>query len=177
MNGWAVPSYMRAMIGCLTVLAVLVGLMAGGIGQGVVFIMLSPDAESLEPLIERYAADARRMNPNLTCIVEISADLGSPSVLRDHLTQQYQQSCEQLIGVVPGSMFEVLGKDQALLGIVPAKVTDEGGMIAVGDLLVVGSTPGHAMRWNPDSGQTGGIVGKALEPHGDSEGVIEALLT
>jgi len=64
----------------------------------------------------------------------------------------------------------------ALLGVVPVKVTDEGGPIATGDLLIVSSTPGYAMRWDPDSGMCG-LVGKALEPHEEGEGVIEVLLT
>ncbi len=76
------------------------------------------------------------------------------------------------------SEFEVLGEGKAmlaLLGVVPVKVTDEGGPIAVGDLLVVSSSPGYAMRWNPESGQTCGLVGKALEPHEAGEGMIEVL--
>ncbi len=82
--------------------------------------------------------------------------------------------------LVLGSGFEVLGEDQALLallGVVPVKVTDEGGTIAVGDLLIVSSTPGHAMRWDPDSGEICGLVGKALEPHEEGESIIEVLLT
>ncbi len=65
----------------------------------------------------------------------------------------------------------------ALLGVVPVKVTDEGGPIATGDLLVVSSTPGHAMRWDPDSVEICGLVGKALEPHEEGESIIEVLLT
>jgi len=82
--------------------------------------------------------------------------------------------------IVPSSEFEVLGQNQAmlaLLGVVPVKVTDEGGPIATGDLLTVSSTTGYAMRWDPDSGQLCGLVGKALEPHEEGEGVIEVLLT
>ncbi len=74
-----------------------------------------------------------------------------------------------------GSEGEVL---LALVGIVPVKVTDEGGPIRPGDLLVSSSTPGHAMRW------AGGaepcpcaLVGKALEPMTDESGVILVLLT
>jgi len=65
----------------------------------------------------------------------------------------------------------------ALLGIVPVKVTDEGGPIAVGDLLIASSIPGYAMRWDPDSGEFCALVGKALEPHEEGECVIEVLLT
>jgi len=83
-------------------------------------------------------------------------------------------------GIVLGSGFEVLGEGQAmlaLLGVVPVKVTDEGGPIAVGDLLIVSSTPGHAMRWDADSADPCALVGKALEPHEEGEGIIEVLLT
>ncbi len=62
----------------------------------------------------------------------------------------------------------------ALLGVVPVKVTDEGGPIAVGDLLVVSSTPGHAMRWDPENGTPCALVGKALQ---EGTGIIEVLLT
>jgi len=64
----------------------------------------------------------------------------------------------------------------ALLGIVPVKVTDEGGPIQPGDLLVSSSTPGHAMRWNPDNCSPCDLVGKALEPLTDERGVILVLL-
>ncbi|MCK4963974.1 MAG: IPT/TIG domain-containing protein, partial [Dehalococcoidia bacterium] len=40
----------------------------------------------------------------------------------------------------------------ALIGIIPVKVTNEGGLIQPGgDLLMSSSTPGYAMRWNPGS--------------------------
>jgi len=64
----------------------------------------------------------------------------------------------------------------ALLGIAPVKVTDEGGPIQPGDLLVVSSTPGYAMRWDPADGEACGLVGKALEPLDSGVGVIQVLL-
>ena len=64
----------------------------------------------------------------------------------------------------------------ALLGIVPVKVTDEGGPIQPGDLLVVSSTAGHAMRWDPADGEACGLVGKALEPLDSGTGMIQMLL-
>jgi len=92
--------------------------------------------------------------------------------------------CSQLVaGVVSTEPGFVLGHGEdtegkvllALMGIVPVKVTDEGGPIRPGDLLVVSSTPGYAMRWDPDSGLCG-FVGKALEPWEEGEGVILVLL-
>jgi hypothetical protein len=65
----------------------------------------------------------------------------------------------------------------ALLGIVPVKVTNEGGPIQPGDLLVTSSTPGHAMRWEPGSGESCNfVVGKALETLTGKCGVISVLL-
>jgi len=65
----------------------------------------------------------------------------------------------------------------ALLGIVPVKVTDEGGPIQPGDLIVSSSTPGHAMRWSGPDPCSCSLVGKALEPMVEEEGVILVLLT
>jgi len=65
----------------------------------------------------------------------------------------------------------------ALLGIVPVNVTDENGPIQPGDLLVVSSTAGHAMRWDPpQDGEACGLVGKALEPFDSGAGMIQMLL-
>ena len=65
----------------------------------------------------------------------------------------------------------------ALIGIVPVKVTDEGGTIQAGHLLTASSTRGYAMRWNPDGASHCDLVGKALEPMSDMQGVILVLLT
>jgi hypothetical protein len=64
----------------------------------------------------------------------------------------------------------------ALIGIVPVKVTDEGGPIEPGDLLVASSTSGYAMKWNLDEGTPCPLVGKALEALSDGTGRILALL-
>jgi len=88
-------------------------------------------------------------------------------------------------GVVSTDPGVILGLDtypigQALLaltGIVPVKVTNEGGPIMPGDLLVTSSTPGHAMRWSGDSPCPCALVGKALEPMTETEGLVLVLLT
>jgi len=64
----------------------------------------------------------------------------------------------------------------ALLGVVPVKVTDENGPIRVGDLLVVSSTPGCVMRWDPEQRCEAGLLGKALETHELGRGAILVLL-
>lgn len=89
-----------------------------------------------------------------------------------------------VVGVVSTEPGFVLGHSEeteggallALLGIVPVKVTDEGGPIRTGDLLVASSIPGYAMRWDPDSGELCSFVGKALEPFDGDKGVILTLL-
>jgi hypothetical protein len=88
-------------------------------------------------------------------------------------------------GVVSSEPGVTLGADQlggsqallALTGIVPVKVTNEGGPIQPGDLLVSSSTPGYAMRWAGDGACPCSLVGKALEPMLDERGVISVLLT
>jgi hypothetical protein len=70
----------------------------------------------------------------------------------------------------------------AILGIVPTKVTMENGPIRVGDLLVTASTPAHAMKAKSitvnevEIYPTGTILGKALEPLQNTEGVIKVLV-
>lgn len=65
----------------------------------------------------------------------------------------------------------------AVVGIVPCKVTAENGPIAVGDLLVTSSTPGHAMKGTDRSKMLGAVVGKALESLNEGKGVIQVLVT
>ncbi len=65
----------------------------------------------------------------------------------------------------------------ALVGMVPVKVTDEGGPILAGDLLVSSSTPGHAMRWVGQEACPCALIGKALESMQEDEGIILVLLT
>jgi len=64
----------------------------------------------------------------------------------------------------------------ALVGIVPMKVTDEGGPIQPGDLLTTSPTPGYAMKWNQEDGLACGLVGKALGALDSGTGVIQVLL-
>lgn len=107
-----------------------------------------------------------------------------PNAIATHRLSQ--ATCSTLVaGVVSSEPGFTLGRGLtddgqallALIGIVPVKVTNEGGPILPGDLLVTSSTPGHAMRWaGPDSCPCS-LVGKALEPMTESEGVILVLLT
>jgi len=101
--------------------------------------------------------------------------------------QLSQTACSQLVaGVVstePGITLGV-GTGQvsqyallALTGIVPVKVTNEGGRIRAGDLLVSSSTPGHAMRWDGTGLCPCALVGKAMGAMEDDRGTVLALLT
>jgi hypothetical protein len=81
-------------------------------------------------------------------------------------------------GVTLGGTEPVEGKALlALSGIVPVKVTNEGGPIQPGDLLVSSSTPGYAMRWAGTEPCPCALVGKALEPMAGELGMISVLLT
>lgn len=95
-------------------------------------------------------------------------------------------ACSSLVtGVVSSSPGLVLGDAEArqprallaLVGVVPARVANEGGPIMPGDLLVTSSTPGHAMRWAGPDPCPCALVGKALEPMTDAAGMILVLLT
>ena len=102
---------------------------------------------------------------------------------------QYRCSSASFSSLVAGAVSTapgvVLGQERedggrallALAGIVPVKVTDEGGPIQPGDLLVSSSTPGHAMRWSGCEHCACALVGKALEPMMEESGVILVLLT
>ena len=63
----------------------------------------------------------------------------------------------------------------ALIGVVPVKACDEGGPIRLGDLLVTASRSGYVRRC--EAGECGFIVGKALQPLTEHEGLILVLLT
>jgi hypothetical protein len=91
----------------------------------------------------------------------------------------------RVAGVISTGPGVILGESEAgeqsavlaLIGIVPVHVTDEGGPIQVGDLLVSSSTPGHAMRWSGSEPCPCALVGKALEPMTEDNGIILVLLT
>jgi hypothetical protein len=66
-----------------------------------------------------------------------------------------------------GKTFEQINKNTvqvSLIGLVDCKVNDEGGDIAIGDLLTSSSTSGIAMKANPTTfDQMSAIIGKARE--------------
>ena len=64
----------------------------------------------------------------------------------------------------------------AIMGVVPVKVTVEGGVIRPGDLLTSSSLPGHAMRAERTTG-IGTVIGKALQGLSAGTGMIRMLVT
>ncbi len=123
--------------------------------------------------------------------VRVSEDVDPGDVLEldPSSAERYRLSrgvCSSLLaGVVTSVPGVILGTEMsegqnvrmALVGIVPVKVTDEGGAISPGDLLVASSTPGYAMRWDGAEPCQCALLGKALEPMTQESGVILVLLT
>jgi len=64
----------------------------------------------------------------------------------------------------------------ALMGKVYCKVDAGYGAIEVGDLLTTSSTPGHAMRTDDPLKAFGAVIGKALRPLDEGQGLIPILI-
>ena len=65
----------------------------------------------------------------------------------------------------------------AVVGIVPCKVTTENGPIEPGDLLVVSSKAGYAMKGTDRGKMLGAVVGKAMQALKTGTGTIEVLVS
>jgi hypothetical protein len=104
-------------------------------------------------------------------------------------TEPYQDSLAGVYSTKPGLVGGAPDGEStegkiplAVAGVVPVKVTDEGGPITAGDALTSSSTPGHAMK--AAKVRVGGIaffpsgvvIGKAIEPLHSGTGVIRALV-
>jgi hypothetical protein len=80
-------------------------------------------------------------------------------------------------GVLLGDLAPEASVPLGVVGVVPTKVTAEGGAIRRGDLLVTSSTPGHAMKGDPERIGVGMVLGRALQDfEGPGAGVIEVLV-
>jgi hypothetical protein len=64
----------------------------------------------------------------------------------------------------------------ALLGKVCCKVTAEYGTIEVGDLLTTSPVSGHAMKASDPAAAFGAVIGKALQPLREGQGLIPILV-
>ena len=138
-----------------------------------------------------YAKSFESVSADVAEWIEVSEGVAPGDVLeldpsRNSTYRLTRSACSSLVaGVVSTQPGFLLGQDVspenrallALSGIVPVKVTDEGGLIRLGDLLVSSSTPGHAMRWSGVEPCSCALVGKALEPMNQESGVILVLLT
>jgi hypothetical protein len=118
-------------------------------------------SEGIEP------GDVLEPDPAVPGAYRRSASACSPSVAGVASTEP---------GVILGTDAAARGTLLALMGIVPVRVTDEGGPILAGDLLVTSPTPGHAMRWTGRDPCLCALVGKALEPLRRGRGRILVLL-
>ncbi|MCB9798820.1 hypothetical protein H6758_03790 [Candidatus Nomurabacteria bacterium] len=119
-----------------------------------------------------------------------SVEPGDVIVVDHEANDRYRKSVQPyqtgVAGVIATNPTIVIGsgktENQAkltMVGRVPVKVSDENGAIQRGDLLVTGSKPGYAMRFDPyhDTGaQAVGVVGVALEPLPVNEGKVMALI-
>jgi hypothetical protein len=105
----------------------------------------------------------------------------------DRSSEPYSRLVAGVYATKPGVLLgSAVGANHAeripmgVVGIIPTRVSLEGGAIEVGDLLVTSSTPGHAMKAelsNPDR-LIGAILGKAMEPFSGSEtGLISVLVS
>jgi hypothetical protein len=65
----------------------------------------------------------------------------------------------------------------ALSGKVYCKVDAQYSPIQVGDLLTTSATPGHAMKAEDPARSFGAVIGKALQPLKNGEGLIPILVS
>ncbi len=115
---------------------------------------------------------------------------GSVMVInQDGVLQQCQQAYDKRVaGVISGAgnlrPGIILGKQQsqnkrmpvALVGKVYCKVDAQYSPIEVGDLLTTSPTPGHAMKAHDPYHVFGSVIGKALRPLEDGQGLIPILI-
>ena len=119
-----------------------------------------------------------------------SVEPGTVMVLGDEgaLHQSHEAYDKRVAGVISGAGDYkpgiVLDRQQtsanrqpiALLGKVYCKVDAQFGAIAVGDLLTTSPTPGHAMGTNDAIKAFGAVIGKALRPLVEGQGLIPILI-
>lgn len=122
----------------------------------------------------------------------VKVEPGTVMVLGDEgaLFESHQAYDKRVAGVISGAGDYkpgiVLDKRQtssgnrqpvALLGKVFCRVDAQFGAIEVGDLLTTSSTPGHAMRADDPMKAFGTVIGKALRPLKEGQGLIPILVS
>jgi hypothetical protein len=110
--------------------------------------------------------------------------LGEEGALR----QSYQAYDKCVAGVISGAGSYkpgiILDKHESqtkrlpvgLLGKVYCKVDAHSSPIEIGDLLTTSSTPGHAMKASDPLKAFGAVIGKALRPLKEGQGLIPILI-
>ena len=119
-----------------------------------------------------------------------STEPGTVMVLGEEevLLPSYEPYDKRVAGVIsgagnykPGIVLDKKESQQrrlpvALLGKVFCKADAQFGPIAVGDLLTTSSTPGHAMKSDDPMKAFGAVIGKALRPLKQGQGLIPILI-
>jgi hypothetical protein len=119
-----------------------------------------------------------------------SAEPGTVMVLHDEssLRESAHAYDKRVAGVIAGAGSYKPGivldrqheqrnrKPVALLGKVFCKADAQFGSIGVGDLLTTSHTPGHAMRADDPLKAFGAVIGKALRPLAEGQGLIPILI-
>ncbi|NJD07087.1 MAG: hypothetical protein FIA97_11410 [Methylococcaceae bacterium] len=115
---------------------------------------------------------------------------GAVMVIDDsgRLRQSWRAYDRRVAGVIsgagsyrPGIVLDQQGsrpdrKPIALLGKVFCKVDTQYGAIEIGDLLTTSPTPGHAMKAGDPSQAFGAVIGKALQPLREGQGLLPILI-
>jgi hypothetical protein len=134
--------------------------------------------------------------PNADCAEEfdisgtVNVEPGTVMVLGPEgaLFESHQPYDRRVAGVISGAgLYKpaiVLDKSRirgnrqpvALMGKVYCKVDAQFGSIEVGDLLTTSPTPGHAMKTTDSHRAFGAVIGKALRPLSDGQGLIPILI-
>jgi hypothetical protein len=124
---------------------------AGSLGVEPGTVMVIGEDEALRPSSEPY-------DPRVAGVVSGGGDY-KPALLLDRRDTSRQRS------------------PVALVGKVCCKVDTQYGQIKVGDLLTTSPTPGHAMKATDRDRAFGAVIGKALQPHSDGQGLIAILVS
>ncbi|MBV7533835.1 collagen-like protein [Chitinophaga sp. sic0106] len=110
------------------------------------------------------------------------------STTADRTVERSQDAYSTLVAGVyatkPGMLLTEAGIDDDLshqvpmgvVGVIPTKVCNEGGVIHRGDILVTSSRAGYAMKADMDKLKPGQAIGKALEELTGKEGKIRVLV-
>jgi len=134
--------------------------------------------------------------PNADCAEEfdisgaVKVEPGTVMVLGSEgsLLESQQPYDKRVAGVISGAGWYkpaiVLDKSRmpgnrqpvALMGKVYCKVDAQFGPIEVGDLLTTSPTPGHAMKTTDAQKAFGAVIGKALRPLSNGQGLIPILI-